>query len=272
VRILSLGAIRVAPCLLLAASIALRATPSVAIVNGSFDVAHPAVAVIIHADSSICTGTLIFANVLLSAAHCFSDVDPTNFLILFGNDPLNPDFTVTASQVVPNPSYDARTRAHDSLVIVLDQSPLGVTPMPWLMGDPAGVAIQPGEVFTLVGFGATQVGGNAGVRHSVQLTASATTSQQFMADGTAASPCSYDDGGPAIADVGGEPTVIGILSSFDSGCNQMSTYQRSASDGIFISSYLPEPSATMLSSAALLVILALGRSHRKTPAHVGIAT
>lgn len=155
-----------------------------------------AVPIVIHAvpggsSATICTGTLVQANKVLTAAHCFDDYEPTAELLTVvfpqnapqcnGSAPvgcyINANVGFAVANIAKHPTYTSAPDVHDLAVLTL-VNPVGVGPFPGpgitvvgqlplvQLGDAsAQTATLPA---TIVGFGRLQAndGGPAGVRYS----------------------------------------------------------------------------------------------------------
>jgi len=181
----------------------------------------------------LCTGTLIDDFVVLTAAHCVDDPNPTHYVICGGDDPFDPNggcsYLTGAAEVHVHPDYDANTIANDIGIIILDAEPAaedstGTTqPIPYLADDNGTVYdATPGTTFTAVGFGVTSGTGadDSGLKRTVQLTMNQIYQDIFEYGSATKNTCSGDSGGPALVTIDGKPTVIGVVSYGDQDCVQ----------------------------------------------------
>lgn len=212
------------------------------IIGGTTTAEQPAVALIYNAqDGYICTGTVIDDRLLLTAAHCVEDTNAANYQIGGGADPFNgADWVVGAVEVASHPGYSTtEIGVRDVGVIVLDAAP-PVTPLPWQEAVDHDV-YQVGTSFLAVGYGVSSSangGSGDGVKRKVTLSITETYLDVFeYGDGTK-NTCSGDSGGPAIANVGGVDTVIGVVSFGDSECAQYGYDMRTDHNAAFIASYM----------------------------------
>lgn len=198
----------------------------------------------------ICTGTLIDDYVILTAAHCIDSGHASDYYVCGGDDPygegcywLNP-----AASIHVHPDYDPEYISSDIGIIVLADDPEygspqeqdpGLKPIPYLAFDGAGV-YDVGTKFTGVGFGITGNNdqSNPKKRH-VELTITDVWLDVFEYGSSTANTCSGDSGGPALKEVNGDLTVIGVVSYGDQNCMQFGGDSRTDYDPFaeFIASF-----------------------------------
>lgn len=237
-----------------------------AIIGGVSDSGHPAVALMYNTMAGTeCSGTVIAAQVFLTAAGCIADdSDASHYEVLGGATPfVTPDWTANVSSVVPNPAYDSMTLANDTGVLLLASAP-PVSPLAWLASDPGG-AYGLGSLFTTVGYGVSNAQSlqGDGVKRMVDIAISAADASTFSIDAShGKSPCLGDTGGPALEDVNQVETVIGLVAYGDQSCAQYAVYQRTDANATFIAAYAPEPGAgiSVLLASAMLGWLARRRA------------
>jgi hypothetical protein len=222
---------------------------------------YPAVAEIAyawpgHGSSALCTGTLISANAVLTAAHCFCEfaqvrtaaacslatylrglesVRPTDqrFISVFFHD----RGAVPVKEIIISPNYNFPKA--DLAIVRLDQDIQDIMPAPLNVGK----SLKPGEFATIVGFGAhnplkadgTPMPGPP-VRASEGLKLWATiktapckgaqfgesvcwTYQQRIADQLLGSTCHGDSGGPTFATIDGVVKLVGVTSGGPDDCS-----------------------------------------------------
>jgi secreted trypsin-like serine protease len=205
-------------------------------------------------DQIFCSGTLVAADVVLTAAHCldvasggpnFKTRSPADLAIYFGDAPeADPDFQlnrVLVAETLIHPSYDRRRLLNDAALVRLEEGGSGtVVPVPAL---PLTSGLGPADVGTMVdfaGFGYSNVEKtDIGVKLHAEAPIAALgcpeavcgpsingpEATQFSYFQDPEGPCNGDSGGPAFLDRDPDPLselwyVAGITSYGDSGCSE----------------------------------------------------
>ncbi len=225
------------------------------IVGGTVDNGHDAVAIIVNTQQGyICTGTLIDYRVILTAAHCVEDTNASHYQVGGGTDPfgVGADWVENAVEVAAHPSYDPQTiGVRDVGIVVLAGDP-PVAPIAWQKTVDNGVYTI-GTPFTAVGYGITSgQAQDSGVKRTVDLQVTDLGSDAFAYGSASGNTCSGDSGGPALRTIGGQETVIGVVSYGDQDCAQYGVDMRTDYNATFISQYAtgtgpgptPTPSGT----------------------------
>ncbi|MFP5518909.1 MAG: S1 family peptidase [Bdellovibrionia bacterium] len=172
---------------------------------------------------SICTGTLIAENMVLTAAHCIDVLQPETMLVYFGSDmrTATPLMQRDVAKVLVHPLYDG-TKAEDMYDVAVlkfyDNLPQGYAPAK-LLNDGSKLT---GARFTVAGYGLNWAWGikkGSGVLRKanlklkrVQYGATEMILDQSLRKGI----CSGDSGGPAYLEIDGELHVAGVASRGDS--------------------------------------------------------
>jgi hypothetical protein len=186
------------------------ATPR--IVAGQSTSAFPSVGIVGDRSDGFCSGTLINATHVLTAAHCVDGMGATAGRFTVGGA------TYSTSAVVPHPNYNdnqfGTDRANDIAIMRLTQPVSGVAPSLVFRGTP-----QVGQMLTLVGFGAGGSGENGhngdfgtkriGTTPIEQVTR---TLIHWTFDRGESDTAPGDSGGPAFVQAGGVYYVAGITS------------------------------------------------------------
>lgn len=215
-----------------------------------------------------CSGTLIAADVVLTAAHCldvarrnrrnFQTMDPSLVAIYVGDhaasDPAPQVFGVVSNLI--HPAYDRVNSANDIALMRLAGPVPGVAPVAALPANLAMTDADIGAPLDFVGFGLTESGSSDVKLHvEVSLGAFGCAVPGCPGPGVAATmisyrqpdagPCSGDSGGPAFIQRGGTPYVAGITSYGDAGCTIYGVSTRTDAFAGFIDDFTggapPEP-------------------------------
>lgn len=200
------------------------------IVGGTRDrAAHPAVLALSIGPDSLCTGSLVAEDLVLTARHCVSETNEwldcandrweavrerpaSEIALLSGDDVRARDRTVLArgSRVIVPRSR--RMCGADVALVVLDRPVRAIAPMRIDLRKP----IATGDLLTVVGFGARGASASSpyGVRYQrARLPIVDWSANEFTAG---RATCSGDSGGPAIDPSTG--AIVGVLSRGSSPC------------------------------------------------------
>ncbi len=189
-----------------------------------------------------CSGTLIKADLILTAAHCARDAALNSDLMFaaqVGSDYY--DAEVESDNWIPiraewwNPRYSKNSYANDIGLMLLEGS-ASVPTLP-LPTSKQVISIASIKSYTLYGWGVDQNGDNPAVLQSAVLTDQAGAAKQYfkstfnpstmIAAGSYnkveriyAGACSGDSGGPLIAFVKGKPILAGVTSFGADNCDK----------------------------------------------------
>lgn len=219
-----------------------------AIVGGTRDTGHKAVAMMYHSSGYLCSGAFIDKRVFLTAGHCIESLSASGYEVDGGTDAFNdPEWIIRADSVHRHPGFvlDDTGIDHDVGIIVLEED-APVTPYRWLDLDPDAETYAVGTEFTAVGYGITSGNGSGdGVKRTVDLEMVEIYSNLFFYDASnGGNTCSGDSGGPALKVIDGYTTVIGVVSFGDQNCSQYGADMRTDDNRTFIDDYADPDAGT----------------------------
>jgi V8-like Glu-specific endopeptidase len=181
-----------------------------------------------------CSGTIIGARSVLTAAHCAEGAATAR--IFTGSFPQIP-----ASRVVAHPAYRQSAGSASDVAIVTADGDLGRPPIPVLTSRD----VRTGETVVISGWGKDANQNSARLRAGSTIITIVTPDviqTQFSA--STAFVCQGDSGGPLLVQEGGTWTVAGVISAnTNTACNSGNNYYaavRSASVLSFLSEQAPD--------------------------------
>lgn len=191
----------------------------------------PVVQILLDGGTSICSGTVIADNAVLTAAHCVTGSVRADTVIVGGSRSL------PVSSVRPNASYNEAIQESYDLAVVFTAGSLGVPAVPVLLSRSA----QPGEMAVFAGYGGDRdQGGTTGVLRAGMNTISRIGPDTITLDftGQGSNTCGGDSGGPILVRQGSEWVIAGVTARGSGDCEV-------AGDSIWSNITFPEGAALL---------------------------
>ncbi|MEL6181721.1 MAG: trypsin-like serine protease, partial [Myxococcota bacterium] len=192
-----------------------------AIIGGEREPGYPAVGALIYEGEQFCTGTLVRPDVVITAAHCLIE-DPDNpeaISFFIGPDPERLDMgrSIAVASLHIHPDYDDFEIINDFAVMRLAEEVTDVDTIPYLT-DPMNETFI-GRQALFIGYGLTSVEPEeVDGKQSVWITITEMDDTTFTYSEPGVNTCSGDSGGPALLEIDGTMTLIGVTSWGDEDC------------------------------------------------------
>lgn len=165
----------------------------------------------------LCTATVVSPTVLLTAAHCVAPAtagEGNEYVMLTSHtlvDQANPSPKFKVKEVHWDPQFNAQNLqgGHDIAVAILEE-PTTLAPVKFNRNPLSGLSSA-----RLVGYGLNngQAQTGAGIKRTAEVPV-ASVDDKFVVTGSwfGTTMCSGDSGGPVLANINGEDTVVGVNS------------------------------------------------------------
>ncbi|HEY5947072.1 MAG TPA: S1 family peptidase [Kofleriaceae bacterium] len=197
------------------------------------DTGHPAVVALVNADNQlVCTGAVIEAHTVITAAHCVAG-DPLTLRAFFGSSTADGGRFIAVMNARAHPLFDPG--GNDIALITLgDTAPSA----PLALAPPLSGALV-GTMIDVVGFGITGNGlGGEGIKRTGTAKIAGIAVEDFTAVPSPSLSCLGDSGGPAL--LAGDQ-IAGVVSRVDSQCVDHAVYTRiDVAQDVLIAPYLAE--------------------------------
>jgi secreted trypsin-like serine protease len=199
---------------------------SAAILGGGADPGDVAVVALVQRSTgTLCSGSLIAPQIVLTAAHCVFGVSASDLQVLVGPDVSAPAQTIGVTSTVAYPTYtdeDTGLVGGVDLGAVYLAMPAGVTPLA-VSTSATDESLSHAEV-TLVGFGvdSTTSSPGAGARRSVTLSVEQVCSRLLTLGGPDGNACFGDSGGAVLL----QGALVAVISSGMADCTAPSLQTR----------------------------------------------
>lgn len=206
------------------------------IFNGEAESGWEAVGALMMDGEQYCSATLVAPSVVITAAHCVEGLGGASIEFFVGDNANLPSsgrlFAVQGMH--PHPDYDGQALTHDIAVLILAEAILGVEPVAPRL-DPLGDVV--GKEALFVGFGLTE-SGSFGVKMSVSMPITKMEEQWLFNADPQKNTCSGDSGGPALMELDGVVTLVGVTSWGDEDCVEFGANSRVDAFASFVVDYL----------------------------------
>ena len=194
-------------------------------------ISHSIVALVAEKSSgqSLCTGTLISSNVVLTAAHCVEDHPEKLQIVFSGNVQKTKAQDIRQSdKFLQHPNWQRHMPLGEgdlALIHFKGDLPEGFTPIELVGAD---FNLKMGQKILMAGYGVTDgesESGSGKLRQTHSVIIDQHSATEFVSDGKKSSVCFGDSGGPGLVKVGDKIFQWGVASSVtNQACNEASIH------------------------------------------------
>jgi|GEM_PF-3450826 len=200
------------------------ASTDVKVIGGQVTSRLPQIGLLKRMGGGYCTGTLIAPDRVVTAAHCMTESEASDFSFVIHPDQSSPAMNLGVASFKIHPKYDHNTNNYDIAVLTLAAkaplAPLGVVKKL----DPIAIV---GKKLTTVGYGRAKKPSEArvedagtGIKREVDLTVTAVSDTKIRLEEPGKSACHGDSGGAYLQIApNGEALLAGVTSCGDANCS-----------------------------------------------------
>ncbi len=186
------------------------------IVEGTTTTGDPGVVPLLSGGRVYCTGTLVNALTVVTAAHCLQEARPDAIELPGGS-------TVRVATTLPYPEFDPISLANDIAVLVLEREVDPTLARPLMSGR---LETFVGASLRLVGYGKATPDDRTPKKRTGDARIASLEATRLAVEPAPAGPCGGDSGGPAFLSLRDREVLVGVVSSGDPTCEGISNFTR----------------------------------------------